>query len=373
MNNTDLPGLYVHVPFCGSKCPYCDFFSITSYSLIPQWLEAVEKEVLFYRGRFPLFDSLYLGGGTPSLLHDNSFQELVDILFRHFAFSPDSEVTIEVNPEDVTAEKAAFFRGLGFNRISLGVQSFDDKELRFLKRRHSAQQAVDALEAFALSGFRNLGIDLIYGLPGQSESSWQKSLERALGFNPAHLSCYQFTIAEGTPFGQMRKESLIAPLGEERERAFFLLTSQYLKERGFIHYEISNFAAEKGLMGRHNCKYWHRIPYLGLGPSAHSFSEGQRWWNVRSVENYCQSLAAGKPPVEGAERLSREQQELEILSLGFRTTEGVDQALVYDFPQADRIVKELRDSGLVVFKDEKIIPTREGFLVADSLPLLFCP
>lgn len=271
MNNPDLPGLYVHVPFCGSKCPYCDFLSMTSHALIPLWLEGVEKEVMFHKGRFPIFDTLYIGGGTPTLLREDSLQRLVDILFRHFVFTTDSEITIEVNPEDVTEEKAAFFRDLGFNRISLGVQSFDDRELRFLKRGHSAQQAADALETFTLAGFRNLGIDLIYGLPDQSESSWQKSLELALRFNPAHLSCYMLTIEEKTHFGQMRDEGLLIPLGEERERAFFLFTSRYLEERGFIHYEISNFAAEKRFMSRHNKKYWHRTPYLGLGPSSHSF------------------------------------------------------------------------------------------------------
>ena len=196
MNDHCLPGLYIHVPFCGSKCPYCDFYSVTSPSQIPQWLEALDREAILYRDRFSVFDSLYVGGGTPSLLDEKALTSLTQGLLRRFTFSSEAEWTIECNPDDIIPGKAALLRDLGFNRISLGVQSFDDRALRLLQRRHSASQAVRAVDTFLGLGFKNIGIDLMYALPGQSESDWLATLNRALEFGPAHLSCYELTLAE---------------------------------------------------------------------------------------------------------------------------------------------------------------------------------
>lgn len=372
MNKDPLPGLYVHVPFCASKCPYCDFFSVPDPSLIPEWLRAVEREASLYEDRFSLFDSLYLGGGTPSLMGEPELSTLMKALFHCFGFSPDSELTIECNPDDITDTKAALFRDLGFNRISLGVQSFDDGELRFLERRHDSVQAERAFSRLRRFGFENIGIDLMYGLPGQTDRNWFKSLGRALEFEPEHLSCYQLTIGDHTPFGLLREEGRLTPLGEETERAFFLLTSEYLTANGYMHYEISNFAKATRHMCRHNQKYWRRTPYLGLGPSAHSFIRGERWWNVKSIPDYCDRLQEDRRPVEESERLSPDQEYLEWLSLGFRTKEGLDSARLLEHPRANKTLRELRDSGLVICENERVIPTLKGFLVADSLPLLFC-
>jgi len=371
MNDSQMPGLYVHVPFCESKCPYCDFYSVTSRSHMNKWLAALERETALYKDRFPLFDSLYMGGGTPSLLDDQTLTSLTKGLFRQFTISSDAEVTIECNPDDVTPGKAALFLALGVNRVSLGVQSFDDGELAFLKRRHNAGQAEKAFTSLRRAGFDNIGIDLMYGLPGQTESDWLETLDRALEFEPAHLSCYELTISAGTPFARMREEGVFAPLEEEEGRALFLATAQYLADRGYIHYEVSNFAKEKKFMCRHNRKYWKRTPYLGLGPSAHSFAHGKRWWNARSVSHYCEHLFKGRSPVEGSEKLSRDQASLESLALGFRTKEGLDETLFHNRPQAHRIITELCASGLVSREDGRILPTPKGFLVADSLPLLF--
>jgi putative oxygen-independent coproporphyrinogen III oxidase len=368
MNN---PGLYIHVPFCRTKCPYCDFYSMVDLSLIPAWLDALELEARIYRERFGFFDSLYLGGGTPTILGSRELTRLMGVLFRDLSFSEDPEITIEANPDDITKEKATLVRDLGFNRISLGVQSLHEKELRFLQRRHSAQQAEEAIERILVSGLTNLGIDLMYGLPGQGESEWMASLKRIVGYNPAHISCYQMTISEGTPFHRMIEQGRIQVPDEERERAFFLLTSAYLTENGYIHYEISNFAREERTMSRHNLKYWRHIPYLGLGPSAHSFIKGLRWWNLQSVNAYCQALACRKKPVEGRERLTDEQVRLESLFLGFRTNEGVKRSIIESCPGSDRALREIRSAGLVKLQADRIIPTREGFILADSLPLLF--
>ena len=365
------PGLYVHVPFCKTKCPYCDFYSVTSLSSIPDWLEAIKREMLLYRDRFSHFDSLYLGGGTPSLLPDHDLADLHHHLRTPLSLFRDTEFTVEANPDDITSDKLAVLRDLGVNRISLGVQSFDDRDLRFLKRRHTADQAVKALERFKGAGFAKVGLDLMYGLPGQTESSWVKTLEQAVSFNPEHISCYQLTIHESTPFGNLQAKGEIKPPGEEKESAFFVLTSAFLKEKGYLHYEVSNFARGEENLCRHNLKYWRHAPYLGLGPSAHSYQDGSRWWNLRDLEGYCRALAEGKPPVAGSETLTPEQVYLETILLGFRTREGVDREIFRNRPGTEEVLRHLRQAGLVHMVGGQVVPTIKGFLVADSLPLLF--
>lgn len=371
MSRSPHAGLYVHVPFCRRKCPYCDFYSITSPSLIPAWLEAIHEEIIMYKDRFGGFDSLYLGGGTPSLLDRQQLTTLITELFRHFVFSTHTEITIEANPEDVTSEKIALIRDLGINRISLGVQSFDQEVLHYLKRRHLVGQTEKALELIRSSGPFNLGVDLIYGLEGQSEESWERSLRRALEFQPEHLSCYQLTLEEGTLFAKMRREGRIRPLRAERERVFFLLTSRFLEEQGYIHYEISNFARGEEFCSGHNQKYWRHVNYLGLGPSAHSFQNGVRWWNYRSVSRYCQALRDGQTPVSGSETLSKEQLRLESIYLGFRTRSGIDIRTLRHAPRADHVLSQLRKSRLVKVLKDRVVPTQKGFAVADGLALLF--
>jgi len=369
--NGNIPGLYIHVPFCLSKCPYCDFCSITSLSLIPYWLEGVLEELHIYKDRFSTFDTLYMGGGTPSLLKPKQLSAIIDFAARNFEFSTEIEITIEANPDDVTPERLKCYRDAGINRISLGAQSFDDRELEYLKRRHTARQTEKALECIRAAGFGNVGIDLMYGFEGQTEEAWIGTMKKALDFRPEHLSCYQMTYSPGTPFGNMLAQGRITRMGEEEERAFFLLASRFLEEHGYIHYEVSNFAGGEEYVSRHNRKYWRHVPYLGIGPGAHSFHEGRRWWNIESVEEYCRILSNGYPPVEESETLSKEQEDLEMLYLGFRTMDGVDPGLVDKRHQSKKIIGELTASGLVKVDAGRIIPTPEGFLVADGLPLLF--
>jgi putative oxygen-independent coproporphyrinogen III oxidase len=371
MSNCENPGLYIHVPFCRTKCPYCDFYSITSLSLVPDWREALLREILAYKDRCTFFDALYLGGGTPSLLSGRDLKTLFESLLRHFSFSQDTEITIEANPDDITREKLEVFKDLGVTRISLGVQSFDSRELHTLGRRHTARQAEEAIEMIRSCGFANLGVDLMYGLPGQRASGWVRTMTRALDSRPEHLSCYQLTLQEETPFGNMLTQGRIPPLAEEEERILFMLTAKFLEQRGYIHYEISNFARQEAYMARHNRKYWQRTSYLGLGPAAHSLWEGVRRWNVNSVTRYCEMLGRGALPVAGSEKLSEDQQQLESLYLGFRTREGIDLSLVRHQPAADKILAKLQAEKLVEVCGGRVIPTREGFVVADSLPLLF--
>ena len=379
------PGLYVHVPFCQTKCPYCDFYSITSPHLISDYLEALEREAQLYKDTFHSFDSLYLGGGTPSLLDGPQLCALVESLRRHFDFAQDTEFTLEANPDDITTEKLHLFRDLGVNRLSLGVQSFNEQELVFLKRRHTARQTLAALEMIRAAGFDNLGLDLMYGLPEQTLRGWTTTMATALRFAPEHLSCYQLTISAGetpalpTPFARLAARGELTLPDDEAQRDFFLLTRQFLEDHGYIQYEVSNFARGEGpqagglchYLCRHNRKYWDHTPYLGLGVAAHSFRAGRRWWNFSSVAQYCTAVGAGGTPLAGSETLTAEQLRLESLCLGFRTREGVALEIIRQFPGWEAVLSELQESGLAQLTDGRVAATPLGLVVADRLPLWF--
>jgi oxygen-independent coproporphyrinogen III oxidase len=364
-------GLYIHVPFCRSKCPYCDFYSLAAGSLIPDWLDAAASEMGLYKGVFGTFDTIYVGGGTPSLLPGPVLEVLMNRLVDHFVFIPETEITIEANPGDLTSERISLLKALGFNRISVGMQSFDDGELAFLGRRHDARGAAEAASRLRRAGFPNVGMDLIYGIPGQDMASWFHTLDTALSFEPRHLSCYQLTIEKGTVFSRRKEKGELVPIGEDLEREFFLRTSEFLTNRGYLHYEVSNFARDPKHICRHNQKYWQHVPYLGLGPSAHSFQAGRRWWNVRSVRGYCRALKAGASPVEGEETLTPAQVHLESVALGLRTQAGFDRSELRD-PAAEEMLEKLEATGFLRCDRTRVTPTRKGFLFADHLPLYLC-
>ena len=365
-------GLYVHVPFCASKCPYCAFASCTrSGHLAPAWRDAVLAEADRRAGRFGTFDTLYLGGGTPGLLADDLLAGLVTGLRRALPFAADVESTIEANPADVTPARAIAWRAMGLNRVSLGVQSFDDDDLRFLGRRHDASQAAAALVALRDAGFANVGVDLIYGLPGQALATWRDTLDRALSFGPAHLSCYGLTVEPRTPLARSVHAGRIVMPDESRFEAFFLETSRRLAASGFVHYEVSNFAHGLLFASRHNGKYWHHVPYLGLGPSAHSFDGARRWWNVRGVEPWLRRLGQGRLPTAATERPTAEQRRLETLALGFRTSSGVVLSILRATPGWQAILDAQVADGRLEVADGRAVPTVRGLLVADALARAF--
>jgi putative oxygen-independent coproporphyrinogen III oxidase len=365
------PGLYVHVPFCKTKCPYCDFFSVTDLSGVSRWLSALEREAALYRDSFTPFDSLYVGGGTPTVLESLQLQRLFAILRAAFTFVPGAEVTVEANPDDVTPEKLDELRTLGVNRLSIGVQSFNDGELRFLRRRHDGAASRAAITMARSAGFENLSVDLIYSLPGQTPAVWRKSVTEALSFEPTHLSCYQLTLEPATVFGELHRSGKLQKVGEKDEAQFFLETSRFLESRGYLHYEISNFALGPRFLSRHNRKYWRHVPYLGLGPGAHSFQNGIRWWNYRSLETYCAGLEKDQSPVNGQETLSAEQLNLERLYLRFRTSDGVPLKELPTDAGSSAMLQNLLKSGYLKRKKESVVATRRGYLIADRLPLLF--
>jgi oxygen-independent coproporphyrinogen-3 oxidase len=367
------PGLYIHIPFCKTKCPYCGFHSITTLSLIEPWISAFEKEVPLHKDGFGSFETLYMGGGTPSVLESRDLERVLDTLARHLDIGQCVERSVECNPGDVTREKAQALKGMGFNRVNLGVQSFDDGELAFLGRRHTAEEAARAFKTLRSTGFENVGLDLVYGLPGQRAKAWVKNLRQAMELQPEHISCYQLTIESGTVFSEMVQDGrLILPAQSRLEREMagvFLMTSRFLESEGYLHYEVSNFARGEARVSRHNLKYWHHVPYLGLGPAAHSFRGATRWWNVRSMDRYLSLLQTGRSPVEGSENLTFEQRRLESVALGLRTKDGCPYGSISSEPRVRESLSMLMQSGLLFRRGDRIVPTRKGYLVADSLPL----
>jgi len=295
----------------------------------------------------------------------------METLLDHFDFALDTEMTIETNPGDLTEEKILALKDIGFNRISLGVQAFDDRTLSYLGRTHTSLEAEKALTNLRTFGFENIGVDLIYGYEGQTVKTWKNTLEKALSFQPEHLSCYELTFEKGTLFSRWQQKGIIKPLTEKELSTLFTTTSNFLQDHGYVHYEISNFAREAIYTSRHNQKYWKHIPYLGLGPSAHSFQDSTRWWNVRSIRAYCKTLESGEAPIEGHESLTKEQLILESISLGSRTREGFDLNEIPPDTISSENLSKLQDAGYILIKNNRVIPTQTGFLVADHLPLLF--
>ncbi len=375
-NESAQPGLYIHIPFCLSKCGYCSFYSIKSINLIPAFLSVLKQEMEFYSNHFQSFDTIYIGGGTPSLLTAKQLAEIFIAINKFYKIESPSEITIEVNPGDVSAEYFQSLRPLGINRLNIGIQSFNDSLLKFLGRRHSEKDAVAAIDAARIAGFTNVGIDLIYGVHHQDIKLWKRTLQKALSFSPEHISCYQLSLEAKTPLYKKYNMKRIKLPTKNEQGKFFLTTAEELENAGYIHYEVSNFARNENLKSKHNMKYWQHVPYLGLGPAAHSFFDNKRWWNKPSVKNYLKEIAQGKTPMGNTEELSREQLQLEALFLGLRTKAGIDLEHYKTKYGADLladkkiIIDALIKNKLVELKNGFLMPTRAGMAVADSLALI---
>ncbi len=322
-------GIYIHVPFCVAKCPYCDFYSVTSLNLIPDYLEALLIEINRCDVAVPTADTVYFGGGTPSTLSPRQIESIFDGLHDRFSIDSAAEITLEMNPGTVDPQRLADYRSAGINRLNIGLQSFSDLNLRWLGRIHDARQGRDSFRWARQSGFDNIGLDLIYGLPGQTEKQWGAELSAAVDLGAEHLSCYTLTVEPGTPLGRKAGRKKIAPLNEELIGALFSLTREFLEHHGYRQYEVSNYARVSpadtiDYRSRHNRKYWTLAPYLGFGPAAHSFMDNRRWWNKRSLKAYVAAIASHQSPLSEMETLSREQQMMETIYLSLRQTEGID-------------------------------------------------
>lgn len=370
----DSPGLYVHIPFCRTKCHYCNFYSVTDRSCSHRYIEALKDEMALYGNTSITYDTVYVGGGTPSVLTAGQLNEIFKAITAAFSIAPESEITIEANPGDIDGDFASFLAQSPVNRINVGVQSFNDDILAYLGRRHSAGDAISALERLAAEGFTNIGFDLIYGVPGQPMDSWKATLAQALLFSPAHLSCYELTVERDTPLGRRLAQGQTSPPSEDGMYDFFMTTADILERAGYLHYEVSNFARTDRFMSRHNGKYWRHTPYLGLGPAAHSFFGNRRWWNHRSVTRYITDAANGWPPIGGMETLDRESLIFEALLLGLRTSEGINLDELKSrfhmdlFEQCASKIFELSENGFIRIESGRIRPTRRGLALADYIP-----
>jgi oxygen-independent coproporphyrinogen-3 oxidase len=315
-------GIYIHIPFCKHKCPYCDFYSVTATAGLNAFLADLRQELTLRADPTLAVDTVHLGGGTPSLCPPDAVDRLLSTIQAGFDLQANAEITLEANPGAISSGDLKRLRAIGVNRLNIGVQSFRDDVLRFLGRIHDRAEALAVVEQARAAGFANLGLDLICGLPGQRVDDWRWDLEMALSLGPEHLSCYILTFEPGTPMTQDREEGRIKAPEGARVAELFETTVDLLAERGYDHYEISNFARSPAYRSRHNLKYWRFEPYLGFGPSAHSYRSGTRWWNLADLDLYHRRLARGRLPEGGREALSREQEILEALLLGLRLKEG---------------------------------------------------
>ncbi len=376
-----MSGLYLHIPFCEHKCLYCDFYSIapdgsrTDYeNLVRRFLTALDSEIALraadpeYHGPY---DTVFLGGGTPSLLSPTDINNLLGNLSRNFQISDLAEVTLETNPGTVNAEKLRAFRTAGVNRLSIGIQSFHEDDLAFLTRIHSAEQAKTAVRDAQSAGFDNVSVDLIFSLPGQTLERWEYNLREALALQPKHLSCYSLIVEPTTPLWRLVETKQVTPLGPEADNELYQFTIRYLKDHGFDQYEVSNFALP-GFQSRHNMKYWNHSNYLGFGPSAHSFWNGKRWWNIANVNGYAEKLERLSYPVSGEELLSRDQLKTEEILLGLRST-GLDVGGFLKRHDRDlvvehkRFVEDLLTTNLAEFDGSVLRLTAKGYAVCDEI------
>ncbi len=318
-------GLYIHIPFCSRICIYCDFFVSTSRKRADELVRAIntEAEILSQRYHDNSVGTLYFGGGTPSILSSNLFASLTDNIRNNFKTTNLTEFTIEANPVDLNEEKLHNLLRIGVNRLSIGIQSFNDKELIFLSRNHSSQIAIDSIVRAKKAGFSNFNIDLIYGIPGQTLKNWGDNLDRAISLEPQHLSLYNLTIEPKTHLFKMVQRGKISPADEGLELDMFLMAVDFLKSNGYNHYEISNFS-KLGFESKHNSNYWNGHNYLGLGPSAHSFFGEVRWWNASNLDLYCESLNKNTLPIEESEELDRSRKTIEYFLLNFRQKKGIN-------------------------------------------------
>ncbi len=322
-------GIYIHIPFCLKKCPYCNFYSTTDLSLKEKFINALFREIDSHHGFSLPIDTIYFGGGTPSLLSPEEIFSILSRLFKHFTIRQGIEITMEINPGTAGAKNFHGYIDAGINRLNIGVQSFQNQNLGFLGRIHSARDACTALISARNAGFSNIGIDLIYGLSDQNLKDWENDLQKALCFHPEHLSCYMLSYERKTPFYKARKNGFILPPDENLSGKLFTFTWEFLSAHGYIPYEISNFSRtdseiKEFYRSRHNQKYWTFAPYIGLGPSAHSYLHPVRFWNVKSVDQYIRAIQSGISPIADKETLTMEQEMIESVFLGLRTKEGID-------------------------------------------------
>lgn len=368
-----MAGIYIHVPFCKTRCNYCDFYTQTNTSWKQEYVEAVCSEIILRKGYLdndPV-KTIYWGGGTPSLLDRGDLEKVFQTVSSCFNVESDVEITIEANPDDLTSEYIFDLSSLPFNRISIGIQSFDDDDLKFLNRRHTSAKAIEAVERCQQTGFKNISIDMMYGLPGQTPEKWIANLNRAVSLGIQHISAYHLIYEEGTPLYGLLQQNRISPVDEDTSVEMFSAMIDILSAAGFIHYEISNFAQE-GYYSKHNSSYWLGDKYLGLGAAAHSYDGQSRSWNLSSIKDYVEGIVSKAAIIE-TEYLDIYTRYNDFILTGMRTMWGVDlnkleymfgsEMLNYCLNNIHRFINQ----DLVVVSDNTLKLTRKGIFVSDNI------
>lgn len=367
-----MAGIYLHIPFCKQACTYCNFHFTTSLryknDLIKALAKEAEAEKDYFQGE-PV-NTVYFGGGTPSIVDVSDLEVLILDLHKNYAVASDAEITLEANPDDITSDKLKAWKKIGINRLSIGVQSFFEEELRWMNRAHDAQQAISNLD-LARKEFDNITVDLIYGSPLLTDEMWKQNVERAIAFEIPHLSCYALTVEEKTPLHKLIDTNKTNDVDNEKQARQFLLLMQWLKEKGYEHYEVSNFA-KPGFRSRHNSSYWKGEKYLGLGPSAHSYNGNERRWNVANNNLYIKSINEENGQRQ-TELLTSTQKLNEYIMISLRTKEGIDlHKLQQEFglKQRERVDKQIQKflSGHLMKQINSFAQlTDEGMLRADGI------
>jgi oxygen-independent coproporphyrinogen-3 oxidase len=368
-----MAGIYFHIPFCRQACHYCNFHFSTVLSYKEKLVSAIAKELFLRKDELlgQTIETIYFGGGTPSLLNEKEWHHMIDALHKNFDLSHVKEFTVEANPDDLTSQYLQMLQQLGVNRLSIGVQSFNDEHLKWMNRAHNASEALHCIQHAQNIGLSNISIDLIYGIPGMDDITWKRNLQQAFDLNISHLSSYCLTIEPQTVFGhRMQKNTLQIPADETSE-AQFLLLQDTASANGFNHYEISNFGKPHHY-ALHNTNYWKGIPYLGIGPGAHSFEPGMRKWNIGNNPNYIKAIEKGDLPIE-TETLSVNNQYNEYIMTGLRTEWGVNiDEIQQRFGESyvASLHKQLQshvDAGRVLFHHPNYTLSKEGKFLADGI------
>jgi oxygen-independent coproporphyrinogen-3 oxidase len=372
-----MPGLYLHIPFCKQACHYCDFHFSTSLALKSRLVEAIGQELALrkdYLGPDAVLDTIYFGGGTPSLLTAAELDFILEEIHRHFQVAEGAEITLEANPDDLTALKVRELAASPINRLSIGLQSFHEPHLRLMNRAHSAVESETAVRLAQDAGFENISVDLIYGVPAPDHSIWEQDMARAFALQVPHLSCYALTIEPGTVFGhQLKKGTFKAPPDEFVAQQFELLLTQ-MRTHGYQQYEISNFC-QPGRESRHNSAYWRGVPYLGLGPSAHSFNGSSRQYTVANNPQYVAAVLERQQVPATVEILSPTNRANEYLMTSLRTAQGCDLRHLREHLGVDLLgthaayLQQLQATGQATIRQEVLQLTDQGKLLADQITL----
>ncbi|MHA8106014.1 radical SAM family heme chaperone HemW [Aquirufa sp. 5-AUSEE-100C1] len=365
--------LYLHIPYCHQACHYCDFHFSTKMDGKAAMVDAMIQEISLRKDYLggPKLNTIYLGGGTPSTLSENEISRLFEAIHQHFEVNPDAEITLEANPEDLTRDYLTHLKELGVNRLSIGIQSFDDENLRYLNRNHDAKQSLQAIRDAQEIGISNISIDIIYGIPGNELILLKSDLNQAIATGAQHISAYSLTIEPKTVFGHRLKKGEIQEIPEQNMASCFEFTHEYLEKNGYIAYETSNFS-KPGFESKHNSSYWRQESYLGIGPAAHSFNQVSRQWNVANNAKYTKQINAGIIPSE-VESLSPENQINEYIMTQLRTHWGVDlsyliekfQAIQVPFPENE--IQDWVKKGLAEIRNGQLVLVGKGKLIADGL------